>query len=280
MTMHMTTNHRPSSGSPTLALLCACVAIAAGCGPGLSAEEQEHLHNATFAIDSLIEMHVLAGHLFGLSGTLSPSKTEAENAQAAQAVISASLAGCGSAVANNGSLEVSFGASPGCTLGAAGVATGHWSLLFAVQAGTVGALVFCSGPPCQLNGADMLGMPAFSTADGSTFTMMGDLQSAQSSNSFSEATVTLTASSGALDGPFGMNEAARATQGAATGVTWTRGECAPHAGSVHVTGMPGNMDLTLTYSSDSPTTGQASVSTSRGTVAASLPRHGSCTYGG
>lgn len=241
----------------------------------LSGDEETTFGTSGGTLSSNQETVSLADSLFDFDPTIDPAATPDANAAAVGANTKTNLGTCGSVTVAGATVAVDFGAPPGCTLANGAVVSGKVSVAVS-KSGTTTSLALTL-TDVVVNGTTVAGQATFATSNGSTFTVTSSLAGATKSET-SNLTVVGAASSFTISGTAQVTDSGTTSSVVFKDVVHAKGECYAHSGSMTVT--KGLLTETVTFTSNTPQTGQVTVQIGKKTSISTLPAYGSCPSGG
>jgi hypothetical protein len=218
--------------------------------------------------------------------TLDPTKSAGQNADAVAMQLRGSACASANVTHTLGMTTVSVDFGTGCTVNHVGTISGMVSATVSKSSGDVSvALTFTS---LTVNGTGLDGSFSVTTTTGTSFTATADLTSTTEHVQFSGTAVLDSAGTGVtLDGT-GMSQSgsAAAVSYTAAGVHHTFQTCYADAGTLTVmtisttkSGKAVAVTDVITFDSNTPTTGQVSVTVNGVPEIATLPAFGTCHDG-
>jgi hypothetical protein len=239
--------------------------------------ERDLLDRAGRHATSSHQASVVADGFFSFDPTIVPSATAQANAQAVKDNLTAHLAGCGMVSLAGTTVTAAFGAAPGCTLGNGTTVSGSAAVAVSKSATTITLVLTFS--KLVVDGKDLDGSLTFVTSDGSTFSVSGSFTTGGETLMVTRLTITGKSGSFTLSGSVTAVEAGGA-QTALTfnGVVYQTGKCYPGGGTMTV--VKAGVTMTVTFTSDTASTGNVTVTQGRRSYPATLPAYGPCPPSG
>jgi len=242
-----------------------------------SEEEQDTVNRGTGAVPTYQQMIVAVDELFDFDPTLDPVKDAQQNATAIYQRILGQLggsggAGCGSVSLTDTSVTVGFGVAPGCKTLAGNVISGGVSASVTKSGSALTVSLAFTRLVVNEQGID--GSATFSTSSGNVFTVDASIRSG--STLLTATALTVTGEPGAITvgGQASLTRNAIKTALTFNAVRWKKGQCYPEAGAVAI--KQGLVRTTITFTSDTPSTGKVNVTILGKTSTSKLKAYATC----
>jgi hypothetical protein len=220
--------------------------------------------------------------MFQFDPVIDASQSDVQNAGLVQAHITSQLGAaqdagadgggtaCGNVSLSGTTLTVDFGPLPGCKLQNGVTITGTIAVSVSKSGSNIILAVTLTG--ATINSQAIVGTVNFTTGDGASFTLDGNITSNATKYTMSSLKVAGSAGAITINGVFAVSGNATATYTFAS-LTWKLGDCYPSGGSLTVKTV---ITVTITFDASTPMTGNVSVSVGSKMTTEKLPTYGVC----